>query len=64
MHFLLHVEYYELYKKILSSFGMMKLAKVEQTISTSVNLEYAPVTTTKYSPVGKGPQKSMWTACQ
>ena len=43
---------------------MMQLADVERTITTSGNREYAPMTTIKYSPEGKGPQKSMWTVCQ
>ena len=30
-------------------------------MSTSGNREYASMTTRRYSPVGKGPQKSMWT---
>ena len=32
--------------------------------STSGNREYASMATNKYSPEGKGPQKSMWTVCQ
>ena len=33
-------------------------------ISTSGNHDYMSMTTNKYSPEGKGPQKSMWTVCQ
>ena len=42
----------------------MQVADVEQTITTSGNHEYALMTTNKYSPEGKGPQKSMWMVCQ
>ena len=48
---------------IPSSFGMVDLADVEVTISTSGNRLYASMTTSKYSPVGKGPKKSMLTVC-
>ena len=32
-------------------------------MSTCGNREYASMATRSYSPVGKGPQKSMWTVC-
>ena len=51
-------------EKILSNFGMIQAADVVPTMSISANREYASITTSKYSPEGRGPQKSMWTVCQ
>ena len=45
--------------KIHSSFGIVVDADVDCTTSTSRNLEYASMTTNRYSLVGNGPQKSM-----
>ena len=42
--------------KIRSSFGIVVDADVDRTILTSRNLEYASMTTNRYSPVGNGPQ--------
>ncbi len=48
---------------IPSNFGIVDLADVDVTISTSGYLLYASMTTSKYSPVGNGPKKSMFTVC-
>ena len=48
-------------EKIPCNFGITVLAAVECTISTSGNLEYASITTNKYSHAGNGSQKSMHT---
>ena len=46
--------------KILSSFGMHALASVELTISTSGNLEYVSITTSRYSPVSSFHATDSW----
>ena len=50
-------------EKIQSSLAIVPLPAVECIISTSGKREYASMTTSKYSPVGKGPQKSTFTVC-
>ena len=46
-----------------SSFKIVPLTVVDGTMSTSGKREYASITTRTYSPVGKGPQKSICTVC-
>ena len=45
--------------KIALSFGMVDLAEVDMTISTSGNRLYSSRTTTRSSPEGSGPRKSI-----
>ena len=46
----------------LSSTGMTDLEDIDVRISTNGNLEYSSITTSKYLPSGKGPQKSKLTS--
>ena len=50
--------------KFWSNLGIIAAAEVDWTTWASGNLELASVTTSRYSPVGNGPQKLMLTVCQ
>ena len=49
--------------KICSSLDITDVVDVHWMILTSRNLEYASITTSKYTPWGNGPQKSLCSVC-